>query len=86
MAEVIVMQWLRPHLERERWELESLQLRAREIRELAQPLYCCTLQLYGINPACETYREYLAMLSEDMCEIRDHARGCTALRACCRDK
>ncbi len=86
MAEVIlVMQWLRPHLERERRVLEGLQQRAEEIRALAQPHYGCTVELLGDCMACETYQEYLNMVSEDIQEVQERVRGAIAFTASCKD-
>ena len=85
MAEVIlVMQWLRPHLERERRVLEGLQQRAEEIRALAQPHYGCTVELLGDCRVCELNQLYRDMAARDMREIQDRVQGAVALTASCR--
>ena len=86
MTERIVMQWLRPHLQAERWALEALREHAKEIRELTQPHWGCEMQSHGVCDACETYREYLAMLACDSWEIQENVRGPVALMTSCRGK
>ena len=85
MAEAIVMQWLRPLLDRERRELERLQRLEAEVRALTQPHYECTLQLFGVCMACETYQEYLNIMSEDIQEVQERVRGAVAFTASCKD-
>ncbi len=85
MAEAVVMQWLRPRLQREKRELEGLQQRAEEFRALTQPHYECTLQLYGVCMACEAYQEYLNMVSDDIQEVKERVRGAVAFTASCKD-
>ena len=84
-AAAVVMQWLRPQLEQERLEFEGLRMRAAEIRAVARhhSTSGCRMWLYGACSGCEAYRDYLDMVSGEMCEIQDRVRGCAALMACC---
>ncbi len=81
MAEFVVMRWLRPHLDMERQELEGLQLRWAEINEIREWHTCLSTDCSD----CDTYREYLEMVAEDIREIQDRVRGVVALAACCKD-
>ena len=86
MADLIVMQWLRPHLQQERLEVAAIRARVEEIRAFREGHLGCTLELFGVCNGCEAFWEYLDFLAEYECEIQEHVRGCAALMACRRDK